>query len=84
MVQRSHQSLNSQGRDRISLTFVVLEALCCGAAAPGVIRWLLASVVPRVDVSSEFNQHFHQVHVFHFCCVVKGRLVEFSSVHVCP
>lgn len=74
-----------QGREsRAGLTFVVLEALGGGAAAPRVVRGLLPPVVPRVDVAAKLDEHLDEVHVLHLGRVVQGRLVQLGRIHVGP
>lgn len=66
------------------LTFVVLEALGRGAAAPRVVRRLLPPVVPGVDVAAKLDEHLDEVHVLHLGRVMQGCLVQLCRIHVGP
>lgn len=66
------------------LTFVVLEALGRGTAAPRVVGWFLPPVVPCIDVASKLNEHLDEVHILHFGRVMKGCLVKLGCIHIGP
>lgn len=66
------------------LTLVELEAEIRGRAQAGVVDGFSVQVVSGVHISPKLNQELNQVDVFHFGCMVKGRLMELGGVHVCP
>lgn len=76
--------IRTAGGGGAGLTFVVLEALGGGAAAPRVVGGLLAPVVPRVDVAAKLDEHLDEGHVLRLGRVVQGRLVQLRRVHVGP
>lgn len=66
------------------LTLVELEAEVRGRAQAGVVDGLSMQVVSGVDVAPKLHQELDQVDVFHFGCMVEGRLMELGGVHVRP
>lgn len=70
--------------NRSWLTFIVLKALGRGAAAPRVVRGLLAPVVPSIDVASKLYEHLDEVDVLYLGCMMKCSLVKFGCVHIGP
>jgi hypothetical protein len=70
--------------NRTWLTFIVLKALGRGAAAPRVVRGLLAPVVPGIDVASKLYEHLDEVNVLYLGCMMKRSLMKFGCVHIGP
>lgn len=66
------------------LTFVVLEALGGSAAAPRVVRRLLPTVIPGIDVATKLDKHLDEVNILDLGRVVKGRLMKLCRIHVGP
>lgn len=64
-------------------TFVELEAAVGGRARAGVVDWLLVQVVSNENAPPELHKQLYQIGVLGLSGVVKGRLVELGSVHVC-
>lgn len=64
-------------------TFIELEAEVRGRSHAGVVDGLLVEVVSSKQVSPELNKQLYQISVLGFGCVMKSRLVELGSIHVC-
>lgn len=70
--------------NRTWLTFIVLKALGWGAAAPRVVRGLLAPVVPGIDVATKLYEHHDEVHILYLGRMMERRLVKFGCIHIGP
>lgn len=67
-----------------TLTLIELKAEVGRSSRTGVVDRFFVEVISGKHISPKLNKQLYKIYVLCFSCMMKSRLMELGSVHICP
>lgn len=66
------------------LTLIKLKAEIRRRSKTGVVDRFFVQVISGVHIPPKLHKQLNHVNVLRFSCMMKGRLMQLGSIHICP